>query len=217
MIMRRPLICLGVTLFVAASAMANEVPVPSQTDALEVRAGQTGGRLAATQPIAMPSLGVDVTRMLLALAIVVGLILVARLVLKRFYNGSVQSSGSKAVQVLNRTVLAPKQQILLLQVGRRVVVVGESNGSLATLAQIDDPDEIAQLIGKLGEERLQRASAFGGLFGRAQKKIAEEPAESGFDDSNAVNPTEEPANQMRSELSGLLDKVKSLRSQIGRD
>lgn len=190
------------------------------TDTLEIRSGEPGTRFASSQPVAMPSIGLDVTRMLLALAIVIGLIFVAKWFLKRFYNGAAMPGGSRAVQVLNRTVLAPKQQILLLQVGRRVVVVGESNGNLTTLAQIDDPDEIAQLVGKLEEEKVNRSTAFGGLFGRAQKKLEDGPVEP--EPSRSAPDAERheadaSTDQMRSQLSGLLEKVKSLRGQINRD
>lgn len=216
MTMRRFLLAMGVCLYGAAHALGRQVPAPSQTDSLEIRAGEAVGRVATSQPVAMPSLGLDITRMFAALLIVIGLILLTRWVLKRFYAGTTHVSGNRAVQVLNRTFLAPKQQILLLQVGRRVVVVGESNGNLSTLAQIDDPDEIAQLIGKLGEERLQRPGAFGGLFGKAQRKLVEEPSEN---EHATVETGDEPPSpeQVRSELSGLLEKVKSLRGQIGRD
>ncbi len=205
--------------FVCTQVMIASAIGASPTDSLEIRAGQASGRVASSQPIAMPSLGVDVSRMLLALVIVVGLIFLSRLILKRFYQGSVSPGGSKAVQVLNRTVLAPRQQILLLQVGRRVVVVGESNGNLSTLAQIDDADEIAQLVGKLDEQRTQRATAFGGLFGRAQKKLDDESADAGASPADR-EPEMHPAGeteQMRSELSSLLEKMKSIRGQIGRD
>jgi flagellar protein FliO/FliZ len=198
--------------------MLAAAPIGSPSDSRSIRTAPGGSRVSATQPMAMPSLGVDVTRMLMALAIVIGLIYAARWFVKRFYNGSVMPAGSRVVQVLNRTVLAPKQQILLLQVGKRVVVVGESNGNLTTLAQIEDADEIAQLTGRLQEERAGKSTGFSGMFGRAQSKMAEEPAETNVPlSAHDVEDSTPDAIQMKSELSGLLDKVRSIRGQIDRE
>jgi flagellar protein FliO/FliZ len=155
--------------------------------------------------------------MAIALALVLLLILLARWLLTHFFAASRAPATSRAVRVLGRTSLAPRQQVLLLQVGRRVVVVGESNGNLATLAQLEDPDEVAQLIGQLQEEQIARAASFGGMFGRVQKKFEEDHAARGTSDSSereddaAAAPD---AQQMKSELSGLVEKVRSIRSQL---
>jgi flagellar biogenesis protein FliO len=168
------------------------------------------------------SIGFDLTRMAIALAIVLAMIFGARWLFAHFFAGARAPATSKAVKVLGRTSLAPRQQVLLLQVGRRVVVVGESNGNLATLAQLDDPDEVARLVGQLQEEQIQRAASFGGLFGRAQRKMAAEdehsaPVETGDDESSAHPPTESVEGAaVKSELSGLLEKVRTIRNQLGR-
>ena len=168
------------------------------------------------------SIGFDLTRMAIALVIVLGMIFGARWLFSHYFAGARAPATSKAVKVLGRTSLAPRQQVLLLQVGRRVVVVGESNGSLATLAQLDDPDEVASLIGQLQEEQIRRAASFGGLFGRAQRKMAADdehsaPVETGDDDASAHRPTESAEGAaVKSELSGLLEKVRTIRNQLGR-
>lgn len=167
------------------------------------------------------SIGFDLSRMAIALTIVLAMIFGARWLFTHFFAGARAPATSKAVKVLGRTSLAPRQQVLLLQVGRRVVVVGESNGNLATLAQLEDPDEVASLVGQLQEEQIQRSAAFGGLFGRAQRKMAEDehsaPLETGDAETRAGVPTESADGaEVRSELSGLLDKVRSIRNQLGR-
>lgn len=214
--MWRPMLILLSYGFTLAASAAAPVSAAIDPDSIEIRSGAGGAAYSATQPAAMPSLGVDITRMFLALIIVIALILLARWVVKRFYQGAISTGGTRVVQVLNRTVLAPRQQVLLLQVGRRVVVVGESNGSLTTLAQIDDPDEIAQLVGKLNDENTHRSAAFGGLFGRAQRKMEDDsPSAATSETLNGDAGAADPAAEARSELSGLLEKVKSIRSQMG--
>jgi flagellar protein FliO/FliZ len=169
------------------------------------------------------SIPVDLARMAIALTIVLGLIFGARWLVLHFFVGTRAPATSRAVKVLGRTSLAPRQQVLLLQIGRRVVVVGESNGQLATLAQLEDPDEVASLLGQLQEEQVQRPSSFGGVFGKVQRKFSGEEDEhaprplTDLEDQ-ASEPSLEPANdsQARSELAGLVDKVRSIRDQLGR-
>ena len=185
-----------------------------------------GATTAATSYSPAHSIGFDLSRMGIALAIVLAVIFGARWAVTHFFVTARAPSTSKAVKVLGRTALAPRQQILLLQVGKRVVVVGESNGQLATLAQIDDPDEIAGLVGQLNEEQSTKKTSFSGLFGRVQQKFS---GEADVEDEHSprplneleppVNePSVEPANdlQARSELSGLVDKVRAIRDQLGR-
>jgi hypothetical protein len=74
------------------------------------------------------------------------------------------------VQVLSRTVLSPKQQLMLVRVGRRLIVVADSGGQMAPLSEITDPDEVAALVGQVKDEKLSAAApAFGGLLGRVRR------------------------------------------------
>jgi hypothetical protein len=98
-----------------------------------------------------------------------------------------------------------------------VVVVGESNGNLSTLAQIEDPDEIAQLLGRLQDEKSGRPSAFRGLFGHAQNKMADPHADEVAPPSARDDEMPEPTKEGASDLSGLLEKVRSIRNQMGRE
>ena len=85
------------------------------------------------------------TRTLAALALVVVLIIAARFMLKRF--GPVSGAQRRdMLDVLARTAVSPRHQLLLVRVGRRVVLVGQSPASLETLSEVTDPDEVAALI-----------------------------------------------------------------------
>ena len=84
-------------------------------------------------------------RTLVALAVVVVLILVARTMLKRF--GPVSGPRRREVlDVLARATVSPRHQLLLVRVGRRVVLVGQGPSSLATLSEVTDSEEAAALI-----------------------------------------------------------------------
>ena len=101
-----------------------------------------------------------------ALGIVITLILGGRWAYVRF-GGRVVTRSSPAVEVLSRTSVAPKNQVLLLRVGQRVLVVGDSSSGLRTLANLDDPEEVASLLQTVTSEQQTSVSrSFGSLMSR---------------------------------------------------
>ncbi len=58
---------------------------------------------------------------------------------------------------------------MLVQVGRRLVMVGNSGTEMSALCQIKDPDEVAEVLTQVREEKNTGAKSFGSLFGRAGK------------------------------------------------
>ena len=103
---------------------------------------------------------------LAALGLVIGLILLARWGYVKL-GGRVVARPSRSVEVLSRTALGPKNHVLLLRVGRRVLVVGDSPSGTRTLADLDDPDEVATLLRSVEESRPTSVSqGFQELFGR---------------------------------------------------
>jgi flagellar biogenesis protein FliO len=140
------------------------------------------------------------------------------------------SAAAAAVQVLSRTHLSSKQKILLIRVGRRVLVVGDGAGGLATLCEIDDPDEVAALTGEadlgpragaavrqgavtlpaaVSQESTAEAGGDGGVLddgvdGRANDGDADDD-----DDENELASTQQ-------ELDGLLQRIRRINRQIDR-
>jgi flagellar biogenesis protein FliO len=162
------------------------------------------------------SFGGSFQRLLLALGIVLGLILLLRFGSRRLFPNSA-APASRAVRVLSRTTLAPRQQVLLLQVGRRVVVVAESNGQMSTLANLDDADEVAQLLGQIDAEREERATTtFGAMLGRARTEIeSPEPAvEPQKRTDDPPRPGEPNADAIQSQVGGLLEQVRALSNKL---
>ncbi len=192
-------------------------------------AGPSTQKAAARAPAAG---GFEVGRVATALAVVVILILLLRWIAKRFFGVAGVQRSSRAVQVLSRSPLSPRQQLVLLRVGRRLLVVADGGGQMNTLSEITDADEVAALLGQIQDDHSQRATrSFGSLFGKMRKtydvdpdaadaadaaETAEaEPMEVGGrmserreeDDDAAVVST-------RQELIGLMDKVKTLSRQF---
>jgi flagellar biogenesis protein FliO len=123
-----------------------------------------GGKSPAQQPAAT---GFGFARVMGALALVLGLIFFLRWVLGRSLHPAGLAGASGAVQVLSRSPLSPRQHLLLLRVGRRLIVAADCNGQLSSLSEITDPDEVAALVGQVRDEKLTTGSkSFGNLLGR---------------------------------------------------
>jgi flagellar biogenesis protein FliO len=201
-------------------------------------AGETGksaGPDVATgsaEAPAKPSATREATRVGAALAAVLGLIFFLRWAARRLYKVPVTGRPSGAVQVLSRTVLSPKQQLVLLQVGRRVLVVADGGAQMSALCQITEPDEVASLVGQLRSEKESAASkAFGSVFGRMRKRFEAEPSEpevqeppvetlgkrgGRLDITDTEGPNIEAIDDTRQELNGLLEKVRLVSGQFRR-
>ena len=112
----------------------------------------------------------DLMRVTVSLATVIGLIFGLRWVSRRVFSAAARTSNPSAVRMLARCPIAPRQSILLLQVGRRILVVGDTGSNLTSLGQITDADEIAALIVQ-SKPAISRRNSFASLFGLAQERI----------------------------------------------
>jgi flagellar biogenesis protein FliO len=171
--------------------------------------------------------GFDSGRVTTALAVVVILILLLRWGAKRFFGVAAVGRSSRAVQVMARTPVSPRQQLMVLRVGRRLLVVADGGSQMNTLSEITDPDEVAALVGQLQGEHGERAGkGFGSLFSKMRGQY-EAPEAENEDAEPSVAPQggrfaehdEEQADHpavasTRQELSGLMDKVRLLSRQF---
>lgn len=204
---------------------AASIPQGKYEEEAVVQGGTTAGsRAPASQPaISTATPGLDTGRVVLALGIVLGLIFAMRWAGRKYFPGAGVPRSSGTMKILTRLVISPKQQLLMIQVGRRIVVVGDANGQMSALSEITDPDEAATLLLQLAEEKSQHsAKGFGALFNRAEttfdeKAVPIEPA-----DQIPEKPTvadspsaEDPAiRDARGELDELADKVRMLSAQF---
>lgn len=162
----------------------------------------------------------DYPRVLAALGIVIGLIFVLRWFGRFFFPATGGRGKSRAVEVISRSPLSPKQQVMLLRVGRRLIVVGDSGSQMNPLCEITDPDEVAALVGQLqGERSSTPARAFGSMFGRSRQVFEAEddgrpPPSEGLREPEEQDP---PVATAREELSGLRERVRLLAEQFKGD
>ncbi len=111
--------------------------------------------------------------------------------------GAMPARANRAVHVLSRTVIGPKQQLLLIQIGQRLVAVGDNGAQLTALCQITDPDEVASLIGQTRSAGRGEDTPFSPVLGKAAAAYerderadfsalnVDRPAEAGASESNA--------------------------------
>ena len=126
---------------------------------------------ADTRPVTPPSgaedrvvssdgqrgLGESVIRTLLALAVVVVLIVGLRIVLRRLRGSSIAPAGP--MSVLARKSVSARQQLLLVRLGKRLVLVGSGPEGMAALMEVSDADEVADLIRQAGGKGEQGPSS----------------------------------------------------------
>lgn len=175
-------------------------------------------RSPSTQPaltVASPAL--DMGRVALALAIVLGLIFTMRWAGKRFFPSAGVPRANNVMKVLSRLVISPKQQLLMIQVGRRIVVVGDAGGQMSPLSEITDPDEASSLIAQLAQERTTSSmKGFGALFNRAETNFEEktEQAEEKSLVSDSPIVPDPIIDQTKGEIDDLADKIRLLSAQF---
>ncbi len=173
---------------------------------------------SGTQPPSVLTTGMDTTRVVLSLLLVIAAIFLLRWIAQQFFGAPSTKRSSRAVQVLSRSMIAPRQHVLVLQVGRRLVVVGDSGSQMNPLCEITDADEIASLIGQLRQDKAAPVTrAFGSVFRRAEKDYSSESSDGESSKREVAEDAElDPAlATTQAELSGLIDKVRSVSKQIG--
>ncbi len=155
-----------------------EAAPPAGTEAQPLAPRTAASRDAEPLPSAGSgggSAGGYVLPTLAALGVVLGILYGLKVVAAKL-GGITPARPSASVEVLSRTAIGPKGHVLLLRVGGRVLVVGDSAaGGLRTLDRIDDEDEVAELL------RATTAAAgpgidFGALLASVGRKQADTPA-----------------------------------------
>ena len=192
-------------------------PLPPTALGAEPVGNSTGSKLITNSGATVQPQGLDYARGLAALGIVLGLIFVLRWFGRRIFPATTGRSRNRAVEVISRSPLSPKQQVMLLRVGQRLIVVGDSGSQMSPLCQITDPDEVAALVGQLRDENLPMPKrAFGSLFGRSRKAFdSEEPARAvASDELREPDEDQPPVATAREELSGLRERVRLLAEQF---
>ena len=97
--------------------------------------------------------------------------------------------GTSAVKVLSRCTISPRQHLLVVQFGKRLVLVGDSGSNLNPLCEIADPDEAASVLAQAREESVSVARRFDSALRAGRGRI--------FDSSEAKKQPQESFDKFR--------------------
>lgn len=134
---------------------------------------------------------------MLPLLAVLTLIAVAAFVVKRFMPAKTLLAGAGVLEVVARLSLSPKQTLVLVKMGRRLVLLGTTADGITALSEVADPDQVASLLGQAAsEESTAMAEAFSQSIERESLV---------YEDTDLDEPDSTP-----SDVRGLLDKVRQM-------
>jgi flagellar biosynthetic protein FliO len=158
---------------------------------------------------------INMTRWGLSLGVVIGIILLMAYLSKRMMNPG-GKGGADAMTVLARQNISPRQQLMLVQVGRRVVMVGNSGSQMNALAEITDPDEIADVMNRCNRRKKAAAEAFTDLFSKAERDFDPSVEEKAVAEENS-SAADSQLIKTKNELTNLLEKVRGMTKKNGQN
>lgn len=146
-----------------------------------------------------------------ALALVLALIYAGMRLLRRHLPAA-GAPATQAVKVLGRTPLGPKQAALLLHVGPRVVLVGQSGERLSTLCAFTDPADVAVLLGRTVSppepQDADFANHLAGQFDAYDEALAADAVDDAPADDLAT--ADETLQQASGQLTNLVNRLRAL-------
>lgn len=152
------------------------------------------------QPYSSVSLWDAFARMIVALAVVLGLMGVTLIAVRRLFPNAAQSAGTGSVRVLGRVPVDTKHSVYFLQLPGRLLLIG-TGGGLSTLAEITDPREMAEIVHALPGSSVPLP--FGGLL---QRRIRQADADVA---AAAAGPEDSALDAMRRHIVGLRELART--------
>jgi flagellar biogenesis protein FliO len=128
------------------------------------------------RPVA-PTPGGAVGTVVGSLGVVLGLFLVLVWCTRRFAPAGSTQLPKEVLEMLGRSSLSPRQQVQLVRLGNKLLLVAMTPTGAETLTEITDPEEVERLASLC--RRGQPASA-SGSFTQVLSQLTREPAEGGF-------------------------------------
>ncbi len=217
------------------SAPLVESPVPAQEHLPLGRSGSavTTPRANVSLPPIAPSTGASTTptpapaqlastpspsgswllQTLTALALVIGLIFMLRVVMQKLFLPGGKSLSGRIVEVLARSTIGPKTQVLFLRINQRIVVVGQTPAGLNSLTTLEDPQDVAWLLEQVQASRPRSiTTGFRQLLHRFDKDYETDAASETTGDA-----AEQSVDRTRDRLSGLITRMKDMKDRSGGD
>ena len=130
----------------------------------------------SVQPTATGGKGV-VTTIVSSLAIVIGAFLLLVWFSRNALPRAALTLPNEAVELLGKTTLSGKQQLQLLRVGNKLLLVNITSNSAETLTEITDPVEVERLCGMCSQDQPGSISA---TFRQVLNQFGSEPTTNEF-------------------------------------
>jgi flagellar protein FliO/FliZ len=152
-------------------------------------------------------------RTLGALVLVVALIFGLRWVLRRTSRLRSAGGGGQVIEVLSRTSISPRQSLLLVRVGQSLLVVGAGE-TLTTLAQIDDPTQVAELLGSIEQARANSlTNTFARALGQWRTSSVDFAAQS-MDSEAAAQTPDDATGAPRTAAGGAAERLRGMAEKV---
>lgn len=148
---------------------------------------------------------------LTALGVVLLLVFGVRWLLRRGGIVTARAPQGSVVEVLSRTTIAPRSHVLLMRIGTRILVVNDSAQGMRTLATVQDPEEVAELLGAIDASKPTSISkSFSGVMGRLSGGWPAADGELEDEEAEALLGQEQAANGARGALSSVRGRLAAL-------
>ena len=139
---------------------------------------------------------------LVVLALVLGLILLVSYLVRR-YVPAVRALGGEALKVVQRVPLSSKQSLALVQVGRRMVLIGVTPDRISVLSVIDNPEECAHRRVDVSRGAKGADSTFDAVLSDETGKFGREPLEAAIGPADCSKRPSSPTNTSVRTIAGL--------------
>jgi flagellar biogenesis protein FliO len=181
-----------------SSPAARKAPIPLPSTSRTDRGSAPGAALSKSGWRGVATLGGS-------LAVVLGLFFVVAWVMRRTASGAPALLPSEVVEVLGRAALAGRQQVHLIRLGAKLVLVSASPTGIETLSEVTEADEVQRLVGLCRREHASSATA---VFRRVFEQFSREPGPTArwTDGPSAARPSQvtrsEYSDNLREETDG---------------
>jgi len=110
-----------------------------------------------------------------SLAIVLGLFFVLAWIMRRGMPGSIALLPREAVEVLGRAPLAGRQQVHLIRLGNKLVLISVTPAGAEALSEVTDTEEVQRLVALCRQGQPASATS---MFRQALERFGSEPGQS---------------------------------------
>jgi flagellar biogenesis protein FliO len=127
---------------------------------------------SAASNLSMPNFSQSATRMVGALAVVLGAFMVLLWVTKKIQGPSKAMMSKQTLELLGKKQINKIHSLHLIRLGQRILLVSASDSSVTCLSEINDPLEVAQLLetnSQAGESSELPQSSFKRIFAQYEQ------------------------------------------------